>query len=414
MSRVVHSLPAAPRIRRVAVLGAGIMGSCLSLFLARKGIDVTLFDAERAPMSGVSRWNEGKIHLGYLYSADPSLRSARHVLPGGLAFGRLVSDLLGESLAGEMTAEDDLYLVHKDSVVEAGSVRRYLDAVSELVREQPDARDYLCDASRARARSLSRAELESIADTRKIVAGFRVPERSVRTGWIADRLCGALASEPRVTLRMGVRVASATPLGPVDGCWRVQGEGGVDETFDAVFNALWHGRLAIDRTAGLAPEGEWSNRYRVSLFARTSRPVDVPSAIAVIGPFGDIKNYNGRDFYLSWYPAGLLSESTAVSPKQPMPLGKQERLCLVERVGEGLGSVMPGAREVLANAEDMVVEGGFVFATGQGSIADPRSSLHRRDSFGVRQYGRYFSVDTGKYSTAPWLAEALAREIAGR
>ena len=40
-------------------------------------------------------------------------------------------------------------------------------------------------------------------------------------------------------------------------------------------------------------------------------------------------------------------------------------------------------------------------------------SLHRRDRFGVQRYGHYFSVDTGKYSTAPRLAEALAREIAG-
>jgi len=364
-------------------------------------------------MSGVSRWNEGKVHLGYLYSADPSLRTARHVLPGGIAFGRLLSGLLGEALQGQTTADDDIYLVHRGSIVEADGVRHYLDAVSEIVREQPCSRDYLCDASRARARALSRSELESIADTRRIVAGFRVPERSVRTGWIADRLCDALASEPRISLRMGVRVTSATPLGPVDGPWRVRGDGGVDETFDVVLNALWHGRLAIDHTAGLAPEGQWSNRYRVSIFVRTSGPICVPSAIAAVGPFGDIKNYNGRDFYLSWYPAGLRFESTSVLPEQPLPLTLQERLKLVERVGEGLKTVMPGAGEVLENVEDLVVEGGFVFAMGQGSLADPRSSLHRRDRFGVRRYGRYFSVDTGKYSTAPWLAEALAAEIVG-
>ena len=89
-------------------------------------------------------------------------------------------------------------------------------------------------------------------------------------------------------------MTSATPLGPVDGPWRVRGEAGVDETFDAVVNALWHGRLVIDRTAGLALEGDWSNRYRVSLFTRTSRSIDVPSATAVVGAFGDMKNYNGR------------------------------------------------------------------------------------------------------------------------
>lgn len=36
-------------------------------------------------------------------------------------------------------------------------------------------------------------------------------------------------------------------------------------------------------------------------------PIDTPSVIIATGPFGDIKNYNKRDFYLSWYPTGLLS-----------------------------------------------------------------------------------------------------------
>ena len=61
--------------KHVAVLGAGILGSCIALLLARKGITVDLFDLESAPMSGASRWNEGKIHLGYLYGADTTLET---------------------------------------------------------------------------------------------------------------------------------------------------------------------------------------------------------------------------------------------------------------------------------------------------------------------------------------------------
>lgn len=50
----------------VAVLGAGILGSSVALFLARRGALVTLFDAKNRPFEGASRWNEGKIHLGYI------------------------------------------------------------------------------------------------------------------------------------------------------------------------------------------------------------------------------------------------------------------------------------------------------------------------------------------------------------
>jgi hypothetical protein len=46
------------------------------------------------------------------------------------------------------------------------------------------------------------------------------------------------------------------------------------------------------------------------------------------------------------------------------------------------------------------------------ALDDPTASLHRRDRFGVRRLGSSISVDTGKYSTAPWLARRLAKEIA--
>lgn len=52
--------------KRVAVLGAGIMGTCTALYLARRGCVVTVVDAAAAPLSAASRWNEDKIHLGYL------------------------------------------------------------------------------------------------------------------------------------------------------------------------------------------------------------------------------------------------------------------------------------------------------------------------------------------------------------
>src|SRR3954471_22307644 len=94
---------------RIAVLGAGIMGVCTALYLARRGHAVTLFDAAEQPFSGASRWNEGKIHLGFLYSGDATLRSAPHVLPGALSFKPLVEDLLGGSIDTAITTADDHY-----------------------------------------------------------------------------------------------------------------------------------------------------------------------------------------------------------------------------------------------------------------------------------------------------------------
>ena len=85
----------------------------------------------------------------------------------------------------------------------------------------------------------------------------------------------------------------------------------------------------------------------------------------------------------------------------------------MDRVRVALERVLPGIGRVFDDAEALTVHGGFVFARGTGALDDRRSGLHRRDRYGVQRRGTYYSVDTGKYSTAPWLAQVLATEIAG-
>ncbi|HYD87793.1 MAG TPA: FAD-dependent oxidoreductase [Vitreimonas sp.] len=390
--------------KRIAILGAGIMGSCLALFLARRGCVVTVFDEAAAPLMGASRWNEGKIHLGYLYAADPSLETARRVLPGGLAFAPLMRELIDGELE-HITADDDLYLVHRNSVASPDAIRAYFENVSTLVREAPGAGAYLADASRASVRALSAGEFAAIADPREIVAAYAAPERSIATAPLADKLAGALATEPRIRLRLKTRIEPSDLVEDADG-WRVRGE-----RFDYVVNALWHGRIAIDAALGIAPPPGWSHRYRVSAFIRTARPVKTPSAVVAIGPFGDVKNYNDRDFYVSWYPAGLIAESETLAAPAPPRFETADKKRIAAQIENGLGVTYPAARAIFANAESIAVEGGYVFAQGKGSLADPSATLHQRSQFGVRRRGRYISIDTGKYSTAPLMARQLAAEI---
>jgi glycine/D-amino acid oxidase-like deaminating enzyme len=395
---------------RVAVLGAGVMGSSLAIFLARRGVEVFLVDRSREPVSASSRWNEGKIHLGYLYGADPTLATARHVLPGGLHFASLMSELVGADLAPHSTTSDDTYLVHRRSVVDAATLRSHFGAVTDLVRDHPDAGSYLVDLSRASTHEIPPHELHTLASD-EVVAGFRVPERSVDTRWVADQLAAAVSAEPGVRLRLGTNVHGVSPVESIHGPWRVHADPGLDEPFDLVVNALWDGRLVIDATAGLVPTGSWTHRYRLCVFVRTRRPVDLRSAVAAVGPFGDVKNFADRDFYLSWYPVGLVAQGEQVAPPEPPRLDAAAELAFVHDVRRGLESVLPTVGRVFDEAEETLVRGGQVFARGTGSIGERGSALHRRDRYGVERLGSYLSIDTGKYSTAPWLADRLAREI---
>jgi len=398
--------------KHVAVLGAGILGSCIALLLARKGITVDLFDLESAPMSGASRWNEGKIHLGYLYGADTTLETAKHLIPGGLAFAPLMQNLIEQSLEEHMTQSDDVFLIHHDSIIGAEQAQYYYQQVSSLIRDCVGARDYLVDVRHASVRPVAPSKLLSMVDPDVACSGFHVPERSVQTNWIADQLCAALGAQPNINHRMNTLVTGVVPVDAISGPWRVLTPD-QEDSYDFVVNALWHGRLDIDRSAGVAPPVEWSNRYRLSLFVRTRKTFDLPNAVLAVGPYGDIKNYNGRDFYLSWYPAGLICDEENASPDLHLADKISNPEEIVATIRLGLTRAFRGIEPIMESAEDVRAAGGYVFAQGRGSLSSPSSTLHCRDRFGVVRRGQYYSIDTGKYSIAPWLADAVAREIGG-
>jgi hypothetical protein len=218
----------------------------------------------------------------------------------------------------------------------------------------------------------------------------------------------ALAAEPAIRVVTGTRVTGVLPPDR-SGRMRLDAEPRLDEPFDWVVNALWEGRIAVDRSVGLTPEPGWSHRYRLSLFVRSRRPLVLPSFVLATGPFGDVKNYDGGNFYLSWYPAGLVVEGHRLEPPEVPDLPSAG--ALTEATRRGLCECVPGAERIFESAASIKVGGGWVFANGRGSLADPGATLHRRDAFGILRVGRYLSVDTGKFSTAPWLAQRVAHAI---
>jgi hypothetical protein len=284
--------------------------------------------------------------------------------------------------------------------------------VTALAAAHPAAASYLQPLADARVERLEARALDALANCAEIVAGFRVPERSVSTRWVADRLVAAVAAEPRIDVRLSTTVTGLA-MGPagLDGPLRITTSRGAEGPFDAVVNALWEGRVPLDTAIGLAPPAEWTYRYRVAVFLETTAPVTTPNAVVVTGPFGDVKNYDGRTLYASWYDAGLLTQGAGPAPPPVPRLDDAARAALAREVFTRLGMLLPAVADLPARIASQHVAGGWVVAAGQGAIGDPASTLHRRDRIGITRHGRYVSVDTGKYSVAPWLAHAVAADL---
>jgi glycine/D-amino acid oxidase-like deaminating enzyme len=269
------------------------MGSSIALHLAGRGIAVTRFDREPAPFSGASRWNEGKIYLGYLYAADPTLRTARTVISRGLSFKEQVERLTEAPLpATAVTPADDLYLVRADSVVPPAATGAYLDAVAALVLEDPAAKGYLVDASSSKVTHLSRAHLEEVADSSVVVAGFRVPERSVNTMWVADAFVAALERNPMIELALG-RTVRRLSCSNVNWTRRVVRQ----DRRRAPRAVRCRRQCALARPTSYRRLCRPSRRHRraasipgLSLFVETEESFHSPSAVLTVGPFGDVKH----------------------------------------------------------------------------------------------------------------------------
>ncbi len=402
--------------KEVAILGAGIMGSSIALFLVRQGIRVKLFDMNERPFSGASRWNEGKIHLGYLYSADTSLRTAKKLIPGGIMFPHLVEQLVGIKFTEDMiTPVDDRYLIHRDSVVKSDQFESYIHKISKIGIEHPEAQNYFVPLHKVKPRRLDFKSYKHECNTEFIDAAFEVPERSVRTTALADNFIEALYGQPELELLMQYKVESVSKLPKNKGwCVEVTDPAGFKTSFSgfgAVVNALWEGRPAIDATIGIPGPGRWTHRYRLSVFAKTKVDTSIRSAVIAVGPFGDIKNYDGSHLYLSWYQAGLMAESHELQPpeiKLPSPahIARTAELTI-----QNLAEFIPELNTESQKIASYEVKGGWVYAAGAGPLDDPNSELHTR--FRIGQYNRqgYFSVDTGKYSVAPLMALEVSKAI---
>ena len=385
------------------------MGCCTALCLAEKGRKVWLFDQSDVPLSGASRWNEGKIHLGFLYAASRSIETARRLIPGGLRFKPIIERLIERSITPWISQDDEIYLFHRDSVVPFKVAGAYFDDVCEVIAEHPDAGNYVSEITKTSCQLLQPSELANICNPEIISSAMRVPERSVSTVQLANALADRVAQDPNITCAMSQRVVDLHLTETNTGSrWTV--ETALDQfgTFSAVVNALWEGRPKIDQQALGKSDSKTHHRYRVSAFITTSRKLDHSSVVIAAGPFGDVKNYNGRQFYMSWYPAGLLAQGEETTPPPIPDLSAADKKLIVARIERGLTPVLPGVSGILHNANEIQIEGGWVYAQGEGRLENPASSLHGRSLIGLNQTGTYFSVDTGKYSVAPLLAESLA------
>jgi glycine/D-amino acid oxidase-like deaminating enzyme len=398
----------------VLVLGAGIQGSCAALALARGGHRVQLVDAADDAMSRASLRNEGKIHLGLVYANDPTECTPSLMLHAAVRFSELLDRWCGRRLPwATLRSRPFAYVVRRDSLCAPDALfDRYEKLQAEF--ETVDGAEYVgMKPDRLWQPSPRRAQDYSL-DPALVAAVAETAEVAVDTAALAREIRGAVHGHPLIetryqhTVRGAQRAADGFLVDGVDpdgSAWRAAAP--------VVVNCLWEQRIALDAQLGIAAEHPWVLRLKYRVLGTLPAALEsLPSMTFVLGPFGDIVVHPGRPTYLSWYPSCLAGwETDSAPPDWAAPCSGHDprpaAAALARDAVAGLAEMVPGLR----GFDIETVDAGVIAAWGATDIDDPTSALHERHEIGVHAHDGWFSIDTGKFTTAPVFAEQLVELI---
>ena len=403
--------------KKIAILGAGGMGVCTALELAQRGYNIDLYEEHHLPLRKASYANEGKVHVGFIYAMDKSFHTAYQMLVGAVHFTEYLKRWV-EIKPEEMISTPFYYLVHKGSLLTAQALNVHYQRCCEVFDQLSGGgkTKYLGLFDSLQATLLPKSKIEGIGNPEYIDDIFETTEYAVDPRYIAEKLTEALALNPNINFIASTKVESVSKVGSYLRVHAVQGGTKLTEDYTDVINSTWNGLLEIDRTMGIEPVGTWSHRYKFG--NKIMVPLngqDLPSTTMVLGPFGDTVNFGDRGAFMSWYPVGRTGWSEAYRPPDwDSMYSPEERMEVFQRSFEELKKRVPALDKLKFDPESVDPVGGDILALGNIDVDKNESRLHERFEVGIRSFGNYHSVDTGKYTIIPYLAMKMADRIEGK
>ncbi|MFM8174258.1 MAG: FAD-dependent oxidoreductase [Pirellulaceae bacterium] len=407
-------------VMEIAILGAGLFGSGLALELAGRGLKVNLIDSAPVPVHRAARRNEGKVHLGFVYAMEKGARTAAKMMQGALAFRRSVVKWIGEDSWNSLALSTPYhYLVLRDSLMGLEGLEKHYQIVQKLYEEELSSReggnDYLGLSPGSLWEPLCHEELARYASAR-LLGGYRTEERAIDTDGLCDRIAAAIFGDHRIGWIGETDVTGVSQRGSGLEVEAVHQGKIWTRRFDVVINATWTSRAAIDQSMGIHPPKDHLLRLKYRVLVELPRDLHLrASATIVLGPFGDIVVRQDGRGCLSWYPVCLQGWTNAILPPSSWddPMRGETTIERASEIGsatlQALDPYMPG----LLRSKVLAVDAGGIVARGCTDVGDPTSRLHSRNDIGIMHHvgTSYYSVDPGKWTTAPWYAARMADQL---
>jgi 2-polyprenyl-6-methoxyphenol hydroxylase-like FAD-dependent oxidoreductase len=403
--------------KKIAILGAGGLGACTALELSLRGYQVDLFEEHHLPLRKASYANEGKVHVGFIYAMDRSFHTAHQMLVGAVHFMEYLQRWI-EVNPEKIISTPFYYLVHKGSLLSASELNVHYQKCCEVFKELSGGgkTKYLGLFDSLQATLLPKSKIAEVANPEYVDDIFETTEYSVEPRYIAEKLTASLMSDPNISLILNTKVESVSRVGNRLKVASTSKGIRQEEEYTHVINATWNGLLEIDRTMGIEPLGTWSHRYKFgNKILVPLQSNDLPSCTMVLGAFGDTVNFKEKGAFMSWYPVGRTGWSEAYRPPEwDSMYSKEERMDVFQRSFDELKKRIPAVANLQFDMEAVDPVGGDILALGNIDVDKNESRLHERYEVGIRSFGNYHSVDTGKYTIIPYLAVKVADRLEGK
>jgi hypothetical protein len=337
-------------------------------------------------MQAASRWNEGKLHLGYTYTGTDSLDTARLMLSGTAHFEKIVTAVCGRRIEPQWWSRPVIYLVDPDSIFSAEQLWARAVRVEKLLRDESHRCESLTRFAEPRLARLAVSEARAITHQERVAMAWITGERALAPRPVAEMIVDAVKKRRIETL--GAKAVAIVRRGEA---WAIECQEGPAFISRGVMNCSWESQAWLDRTQA-SSNVPLSIRYKVALFGSDQQVWSgVSPSTRILGAFGDVTPYGNGDVYLSWYPAGLVAQSNDAAAPPIKDSVDDAAVTSATLAGLGLNA---------AHCGGCIVAGGYVVARGAGQITDRRSTLHERHRPNVSLLApNYVSVDSGKYNT---------------
>lgn len=404
-------------MKNITVLGSGIQGLCSAFALNEKNFNVTILEKEDELFNKTSKNQEGRVHMGFTYGLDKSMVTGEDVMNNSLHFSSLLDGWLGKIDWQEYLMPKGYYLVDKTSMLTTDELYSYYEKLQEkyheIMSENPTLTYFnrrpsiIFKQLRQIPRSMSAQHLDSV---------FITEERIVEMFYLRDLLLKKL-KETHIKIVTGKEV-TRVERDSIGFSIITLNKNNEEEilTADIVVNCLWNNRLQIDKTLGISTLDEPLYRFKVGILGTVDQLV--PTCSITTGVYGNISpRLDKRHAYISWHKE-CMKELTTTGCTPPAWEKSFSEYKNFDHNADWINCTIDNLIEyvpALKNFKPTMLLPGIICSAGKSDIGDRNSNVHKRGAnMGVYEFDDYFTVDTGKFCSAPYFAHVLAEKVVAR